>query len=275
MCAQSQPPTSIFILKGRTLLELLRFHAESYVGMSKLLHDFSLCLSTEEAQSNSVSGEDLLTARQYLEMAKAGCEEIGLQVCTKHAEELLRSVDSGLITSPQIGALLQNIERELSCHFFVGIPPERVKLFTESRLGWEQVIARFPRTVDDVEEMNKCFSLSRYQAAVFHSLMVMEHGLVELGQKIGATDHREGWDASCKKLAEIVGAGYKANTTDLDYAFLEQLNTCVQAIKLAWRNKVNHATGKPNVISGGFACDVAEEIISATRGFMRRLAERL
>ena len=25
--------------------------------------------------------------------------------------------------------------------------------------------------------------------AVFHSLMVMEYGLVELGKKIGATDH--------------------------------------------------------------------------------------
>ena len=254
-------------------MELLRFYAESYVGMSKLLQEFSLYLCTEEGRGNPVSREDLDTARTHLEMAKAGCEEIGLQVSAKHAEELLRSVGNGLIASSQIGALLQNIERELSCRFFVGIPPERVKAFTESNLGWEQVIARFPRAIDDIEEMNKCFALSRYHAAVFHSLMVMEYGLVELGKKIGATDHKEGWDASCKKLAEVVGAGYKANTTGLEYTLLEQLNTCIQVIKLAWRNKVNHATGKPLVMSGGFASEVAEEIMSSTRGFMRRLAE--
>jgi hypothetical protein len=45
-------------------------------------------------------------------------------------------------------------------------------------------------------------------------------------------------------------------------------------MKLAWRNKVNHATGRPIVMSE-FMPEVAEEIIMASRGFMRRLAEGL
>ncbi len=123
--------------------------------------------------------------------------------------------------------------------------------------------------------MNKCVSLCRYPAAVFHSLLVVEHGLVALGRAIGATDPKQGWDASCRRLEEVVKAGRAANQTGLSYDFLEQLNTCVQVMKLAWRNKVNHATGKPLVLSGGFAPDVADEIMSATKGFMRRLAEGL
>jgi hypothetical protein len=103
--------------------------------------------------------------------------------------------------------------------------------------------------------------------------MVAEHGLVYLGKILGVTDPKEGWDASSRKLANIVQAGHPKNSTGLDFNFLEQTNACVQVMKHAWRNKVNHATGKPIIMCGGFAPYVAEEIISATRGFLRSLTE--
>jgi hypothetical protein len=105
--------------------------------------------------------------------------------------------------------------------------------------------------------------------------MVAEHGLVYLGKVLGVTDPKEGWDASSKKLASIVQDGHTRNSTGLDFAFLEQVNASVQVMKLAWRNKVNHATGKPIVMGGGFAPYVTEEIISATRSFVRLLTEGL
>jgi hypothetical protein len=134
-------------------------------------------------------------------------------------------------------------------------------------------LTKFPSATEDVEEMNKCQALCRYSAAVFHSLLVVEHGLIALGKLIGATDHKEGWDASCKKLAEIVNAGYSKNTTGLNFNFLEQVNACIQTMKLAWRNKVNHASGKPIVMYGTFSPDVTDDIISASRSFLRRLIE--
>jgi hypothetical protein len=137
------------------------------------------------------------------------------------------------------------------------------------------ITKRFPAATEDIEEMNKCYALCRYSASVFHSLLVMEHGLVALGKLLGVTDPKEGWDASCKKLEAIVKAGRNANPTELEFEFIEQVNVCIQTIKLAWRNKVNHATGKPVVMHGGFAPYVAEETIAATRSFMRRLAEGL
>jgi hypothetical protein len=50
----------------------------------------------------------------------------------------------------------------------------------------------------------------------------------------------------------------------------------VEALKNAWRNKISHAHGKLIVMTGEeFHPDVAEEILTATRAFMRRLAEGL
>lgn len=257
---------------GASLLELLRFYAENYVRLSKELLDLQLALHIDE-ERGTVTEQFKRGIRANLELAKVNCERIGLKVSVKHADDLLLALQTDLITHHDIKAFHETIERELSCHFFVGIPERHVDAFCKSLTGWEDIAKAFPLATEDIEEMNKCFALCRYSAAVFHSLLVVEHGLVALGDRIGATDPKEGWDASCKKLAAIVEAGRNTNTTGLSFNFLEQINTCIQAIKLAWRNKVNHATGKPIVMGGGFAPYVAEDTISATRSFMRRLCE--
>jgi len=259
--------------RGCTLSELLRFYAESYVRLARLLHDLYLALYTDELSKGQTTQEDRRAAIWGLMAAKNMCEEIGLQVCCKHVDELSAKEDS--LLAADIKALQENIERELSCHFFVGVPAGRIEAFTKGLKGWENIAKEFPAATEDIEEMSKCFALCRYSAAVFHSLLVAEHGLVRLGQKIGVTDPKEGWDASTRKLAQIVTAGHDKNATALDFAFLEQLSAAVQAMKFAWRNKVNHATGKPLVMGGGFPEYVAEDIISATRNFMRQIAEGL
>jgi hypothetical protein len=260
-------------LKGITLLELLRFYAEAYVSLAKDLLDLQVCLQLDQAGSGETTEDSHI--KISLETAVMQCRLIGLQVSAKHAEELLGKLKRRALTDEDVKALHENIERELSCQFFVGIPPSRVEAFTKSLEGWEEIGNKFPTAIEDIEEMSKCYALCRYSAAVFHSLMVAEHGLVYLGKVLGVTDPKEGWDASSKKLASIVQDGHTRNSTGLDFAFLEQVNASVQVMKLAWRNKVNHATGKPIVMGGGFAPYVTEEIISATRSFVRLLTEGL
>jgi len=259
-------------------LELLRFYAEAYLRLAKTLSDLETCLLIDEAEEEhgEPSGrrkETQHAAISDLETAKGLCEQIRLEVCCLHINELLLKAKTDCLRSSDVRGLQENIERELSCRFYVGISQDRKAAYCESLKGWEDITEVFSSATEDIEEMNKCFALCRYSATVFHSLMVTEHGLVKLGSLIGVTDPKLGWDASYRKLAEIVNNGRNANTTGLDFDFLEQVNGCVQAMKFAWRNKVNHATGKPVLMGGGFAPYVAEEIILATRGFMRRLAE--
>lgn len=253
-------------------MELLRFYAERYINIIKDLVDVETMMRREETRGEL--SDQLKKAIQInIEVARHGFEDIGLQVCVKHADELLLALSIGMLRAHNIEALHENMRREISCQFLVGIAPERKAAFCESLKGWEDVIKAFPSATDDVEEMNKCFALCRYSAAVFHSLLVVEHGLITFGKKIGATDHKEGWDATCKKLQSIVDAGHSQNTTGIDFSFLEQVNACIQAMKFAWRNKVNHAAGKITVMGGGFAPYVAQDIISATHNFMARLQE--
>lgn len=258
---------------GVTLLELLRFHAEAYVALVRRLFDLEVCINIESDHGvKPLTDSSLDHALAVLKNAKSECGTLDLAVCSLHIDDLYRAACARNLKHQDVSALMDNIGRELSSRYFVSIQPERKRHYADSLNGWEDIVAVFRDASDDVIEMNKCYALCRYPAAVFHSLLVVEHGLVRLGKAMGVTDPKEGWDASTRKLATVVEAGYKANNTGIDFALLEQINSASHAMKHAWRNKVNHATGKPLVMAG-IASYVAEEIMTATRAFMRRLAD--
>src|SRR5207237_738480 len=122
----------------------------------------------------------------------------------------------------------------------------RKKAFDNPREKWEQVIDRFPDTVLDVEESAKCFALSRYAAAVFHSIQIVEYGLIELGKFIKVNDPKSGWTAVSNKLDQIIKTEHK-NRSDFEkqyFSFLEQMQGTVTSLKNAWRNKISHAQGR-------------------------------
>jgi hypothetical protein len=60
-----------------------------------------------------------------------------------------------------------------------------------------------------------------------------------------------------------------------NFQFLEQVQGGVEALKNAWRNKVSHAQGRIILMTREFNPEVAEEILFASRAFMRGLATGL
>lgn len=158
---------------------------------------------------------------------------------------------------------------------FFALTVRESALFKNPREGWNAGIARFPNITDDVVEVSRCFALSRYSAAVFHSVQIVEAGLIELGGFIGVADPRSGWTAVSKALDAIVQKPHKDRTRfeKRNFEFLEQMQGTVLALKNAWRNKISHVQGRLVVMSTEFSPEVAEEIMFATRAFIRRLAE--
>ena len=67
----------------------------------------------------------------------------------------------------QIQELHEKIRDELTGQLFTHIPPNRAKYYENPQKGWEEIIDRFPNTLDDIEEAHKCFALDRFAAAVF------------------------------------------------------------------------------------------------------------
>src|ERR1035438_3912007 len=258
------------------LLEILRAYVHVYIELAVRLDIVMTSLTQRDIWSDpEVHG--LLT--RHMENFDQLCVLYDIPVTRLQVQKISRALSdpSMVITNQilreQLGELKNRFIDELRTHAFLKIPSDKMVLFDSPRKSWEEIIEPLPESSTDIEEMARCFALSRYGACVFHSLLIVECGLIELGREIGATDYKLGWDASCKKMKELLDSGYtKYPSLRITFQNLEQINQCAQSMKLAWRNKVNHAAGQLTVISSEFAPDVAEEIMLATRSFMRRLA---
>lgn len=177
-----------------------------------------------------------------------------------------------------VNILSDRIQDELKTRFFLYVPNDKAELYLAPAVGWEEIISRFPTTQPDIEEMSRCLALSRYPAAVFHSVNVIEHGLIALGTFLRVRDPKSGWTAVSGELEKVVT---KTKYTDLPpefqkaFNFLEQTHGTVMALKGAWRNKISHAQGRLVILSLDFSPEICEEIIIASRSFMRRLATEM
>lgn len=261
-----------------TLLDLLRFYAENYVRVSHCVAQISAAITVNDLSSK---GNDLaISALGLLDGIRPQCQEMGLDVSVKQIDrinEIWNLYHDKTLLPPLCEELLRRIADELRTRVLFCLRPGVQEFFTDPRREWIECMNRWPQTIDNVEEMGKCFALSRYPAAVFHSLLIVEIGIIELGTFIGVTDPKRGWDATTKKLKALIDGGHKNLPANLSgqFTFLEQVNACVEAMKHAWRNKVSHIEGKLVVLSPNFTPDTAEEIMIASRGFMRRLATEM
>ncbi len=265
-----------------TALEILRFFAGAYANAG---YNIALEMGKLERQPSSLRDPMLMhLLRVQLDKLKQDCAE--LPVTTVKVQRILDVMNSEEImrilpprSMPDMLRDVQaSIEDELSTKLFFQLRTDRAKLFDHPTAGWAEVLKRFPDASTDVEEMHKCFALSRYAGAVFHSVQTIEFSLLDLGKFIGVSDPKSGWTAVSSQLDKLVT---KIKFPDLPslyqqhFAFLEQIQGAVAALKSAWRNKISHAHGKLVLMTSEFAPDVAEEIIMATRAFMRRLATEL
>jgi hypothetical protein len=91
---------------------------------------------------------------------------------------------------------------------------------------------------------------------------------------VGVSDPLSGWTATANALRKIINTKHQDRTTfqQDNFSFLEQMSGTIEGLKNAWRNKISHAHVKLTLLTADFGPEVAEEILFATRAFMRRLA---
>jgi hypothetical protein len=239
-------------------------------------------------ESGGLSAKDVIGVSVMLDNAADSLEAVGFVATCRSFRELAQLVSDHVVQGRQplhgretipsfITAARTTLMHELEARVFLPIDPTKARYYLEPRRDWKDVIDRFPGSVSDIEEAGKCFALDRYAASVFHSIQVVEHGLLALGKFMEIKDPLSGFTAVSNALQRIKDKKY-TDLTDFEkehFAFFEQMNGSVQALKDAWRNKINHAQGKLTVLTADFSPAVAEEIYMATRAFMRRLATEL
>jgi hypothetical protein len=271
-----------------SLLEILRCYAEVYVQAGQTLNIISALIAEHEKAKTDVRSDAGLLGRLHWHAGELlkHCDQ--LPMTKKAVRSLLRHLNKPEImatwTQPirALQSLIADIQNrltdELSLSFFFKLSQERMAYFEEPFKEWVDILKKFPEAVGDVEEMNKCFALCRYTAAMYHAMQIAEGGAIELGNFIGVTDHRKGWGPTEKTLRQIIAAGYSKLPASLagKFEFLEQMNREIESMMLAWRNKLDHAANHlalvPNAV---FTPDIAEHIMKAVRVFMIRLMEGL
>lgn len=169
--------------------------------------------------------------------------------------------------------LRERLEDELHGHLFLHLSPEQAHWHEYPEDQWLDVLIKFPRIRHDVIESSKCFSMERYAAAVFHILLIAEFGVIEVAREFGVSGDRPGWGA-LERLEAIHDKKWSAKTPyEQEHSeFLKNLLPLAFAMKNSWRHKISHIENKLEWIDTDFSQEVASEILSATRGFMRRLA---
>ncbi len=185
------------------------------------------------------------------------------------------------VTLPQLSRLAESLARtlknELSLHVYLGISPREADFYEMPRDGWEEIIQRYPDSIDDIESASKCWALGQYVASVYHSTQIVEFGVIDLGRFLGVTDYRAGYTATTGALKKLIATPYPDWPTDFKgrSESLRQLHERLLALETAWRNKISHAQGKLHLMKKEFSPDVAEEILLATRAFMRVLSTEI
>jgi hypothetical protein len=219
-------------------------------------------------------------ARSVLLGNRTYCADLGLFASTATIDKLLTLISDPSFTWGQfykLGKELQGrLDDELFGILFFSMTSSEVQCYTNPTKDWEEIIKRWPKTQIDIEESSRCFACARYAGAIFHVLLVAEIGVIEVSALLGVKGDKPGWGA-LDRLGRILATAYKGRSPiqQANSELLEQTMPLMLAIKDSWRHKINHVDNKLEWLDTDFSPQVAEEIMKATRGFMRRLATEL
>lgn len=264
-----------------SLYELLAFHASIFQkGLGAL--NASEAKLTMEKPDTFVSVPALAFVLNELETLRDGCERHKLRSSAVHCKR----IEDALRVSKQntrcgalremLGELRRRFEDDFRFQVFLHLSEEQADQFTNPLKHWEDVVARFPKVMHNVEECAKCFALERYGASVFHVLQVAEYGVIQIADLANASGDKPGW-SSLSRLDKLLKNPYPQRDplVQKHSKILEDVVPLAIVVKNNWRHKLDHVDNQIVWFDTDFSPHVAEEIIKATRGFMRKLALEL
>ncbi len=295
-----QDPCRYELEKVRPLWELLRHRALTWWDMEEalggLLHQALEAVSQLECEISKLrpsgdavfSQESILTMDQRrvvanrVDFVREVLYRFGLLISAEAVSELHLWVqlNQGPVSKDAVLGRIQEVQRairrEMNGVLLLVISPELKRLYMEPTKDWEDAVKRWPKITIDLDEMNRCFACERYAGAIFHALLVAEFGLIQVCDLLQCSGDRPGW--GCLDRLQRIRDKAPKDRTDLESRhskFLEDTIPLLQAVKDSWRHKISHVDNRLVWLDTDFSPQVAQEIILATRGLMRRLAHDL
>jgi hypothetical protein len=264
-----------------SLFDMLQFYGDALIFEVSALHFAKAKLGFEKSDSH------VLPAAGAMVYAKLGVlsalfDLYGMKSSAAQCKRVIAMIEA---KGPNIrcGELYESLkqlrersEDEFKAEFFIHLTPDEARLYQNPTKNWQEVSSRFYKVKFNIEESAKCFALGRFGASVFHILQVAEYGVIKVADLMGVSGDKPGW-GSLQKIQDLIKIPY-AQRTDLvkqHSKFLENVVPLAFVIKDRWRHKLDHVDNQIVWNDTDFGPEVADEIIKATRGFMRNLAKEL
>jgi hypothetical protein len=258
--------------------DMQEFAASRFYAIGSLLERVQ-CRITKELDVETLVERDSPATLSLLESIEIDAKAICLRVSVECCEDLIASVKRGITIKAfirDLEELSRTIRREMKNEYFLHLNAQSANWYQKPLEGWDEALSRWSKIKVDIEESGKCYACDRFAAAIFHVLLVAEFGVIELARVLKQEGDRPGW-AAADRLQRILEKGYKdrSRLERRHSALLNNVMPLLLSIKDSWRHKINHVDNRLIWLDSDFSPRVAEEIIFATRGFMRRLASDL
>lgn len=218
-------------------------------------------------------------AREDIKRSKSNIEDFELTVSLSQLDDLYNfSTMSRKPTydaySYRLTSILSVIITELSTKsaFIADINDVRY-IFPDEPVFGRDVERAFPSASFDIEEAATCYGLGRDTASAFHLMRAVEIGLRAVSASLGLPDpvgSGRNWGQMNGAIkAECDRRTSASSWSDVsDKSFYNEVYASIDAVRAAWRNATMHVEQR-------YTHDEAEQIFAVTKGFLRKLSERM
>jgi hypothetical protein len=213
---------------------------------------------------------------RHLELARNYADKLALSLTRKQLDRLGKEVWENKGSYADILTGLTNLATRFSDELVLfHIPSEHCELFdhVRNKIG-EEVIARFPESLFDIEEGGKCLAVDRGTACVFHLSRVLHSALRYISNE--ARKHRiecldpsstQLWNRWIDPIEAELGRERKRKTSEWSavepsYA---KIVSHLRTVSTAWRSPTLQGERK-------YTVEEARDIFDVTCEFMRYVA---
>ncbi|WP_269713967.1 hypothetical protein [Caulobacter sp. NIBR2454] len=205
---------------------------------------------------------------------------IGAKTAIADIERLMGLLNSGKCDAGTLRqkhhSIYSRLEDELTGTHFLWVETGLLAYFEGgASMYGEDVAAKFPSLIYDLDEAAKCLSLSRSTASAFHSLRCVEGGIMAMSRCLAIPDPLKGadrnWGALLRKIAEEMDKRWpKGSPARMsgDGQLFENAYAALAAMQNPWRNATMHLEQK-------YTHEEAEHLLRVVRDFLQRLARRM
>lgn len=163
-------------------------------------------------------------------------------------------------------------QSELKRIYFGYISPAKQDELLQAKTLWQSTILAFNDAEKDAEMASRCYALECNDACVYHSMMVLEHGMLALAKKLGVKGAgSRAWQTIIEDIEREIEKRQKTLRAKKPSDFLTFLSEAAKEFRYfkdAWRNHTAHGRAD-------YDENDARKVLIHVRDFMEHISTRL